>query len=183
MTTDPESELLVAVADAIRTALSLDDFACDIDTEDNVPAIAGTRHVIITPSSFQTGPRHRTTATGVDFVIGCRAVVFHRITDVPRDRRRNVYLDRTRGINSELSKIIKAVDFEYDILSAANTAMGIPTGGGFIEPLRLVSLDPRPQMVMRDDYAAAGTKTTGSQPQVAMKRGVNFSFARFLKNR
>ncbi len=182
---DAETTLLEAVRDAVQAALSLQDRQCDVELDDIVPAIAGDLHVVIVPNGFGPGPRHMTSGTVIDQVVGCRVVVFQRMADVPRDRRRNVFLERTKGLNRLLNQVHAAIDFSYPVLDAANTSLGsaITEGEGFREPLKFAGVDPRPQTVMHDPYEAASNPRRGADPVLAIKRGINFSGARFLKVR
>lgn len=181
---DAETALLVAVRDRLRTELTLDAGECDVELDDEVPAIAGDRYVAVVPGGMVPGPRHNTSGGVWDMRLACRVTVFHRMRDVPRDRRRSVFLQRVSGINAELSGIISQVDFSYALLNAATVLLeGQADGGKFFEPLKFAMTDERPVPVFRDAFDAAGNTVTGADPVVAIKRGVRFAGARFLKTR
>jgi hypothetical protein len=175
---DPETELLLAVAESVKTL-----YPVTVDLEDNVPSMASQTHVIVSPSSYAAGPRNRLAAQVSDLLIGCRVIVFERIAEVPRDRRGSVFASRSGGLNLILAKIRELIEFNYTLMTQANAAMGLSMGSGYVEPLRYVSHDSKPVGVLASAYDAYSQPTSGSHPMVAMKRGINFSSARFLLHR
>lgn len=177
-----ETELLASVRSAVQTALTLSASEITIEMDEEVPAIAGDKHVVVSPAGIIKGPRHNRATGTVDFYVAVRVCVYRRITAIPRDRRREqALMDRLKSINADLDTIMDAIDFKYPILDTVNTAMSIPSGGGFIEPLRFGSFDTKPTPVFKDVYAA-GTGTPGD-PILAIKRGINFDSARFMRVR
>jgi hypothetical protein len=178
---DEETALLQIVRDMTREALALAETECDIDLDDIVPAIAGTKYAVVTPAGIQTGPRARS-STAVDRLISVRVTVFHRITNVARDRRRNVFLHHNTGLNADVQKVLNKIDFSYEVLRRANDLMKMPQGEGFIEPLRFGTIDPKPSLINHDAYDAFTEPTKGSHPVLGMKRGITFNIARFMRN-
>jgi hypothetical protein len=178
---DEETALLTAVREFVRTALGLTETECDIDLDDIVPAIAGTRYAVVTPAGVQSGP-HARTSTAVDRLLSVRVTMFHRISALPRDRRRNVFLEQNSGLYASLQKIVNAIDFNYAVITRANALMELPSGRGFVEPLRYASVDPKPGVINHDAYDAFNEPTKGAHPILGMKRGVTFSLARFMSN-
>lgn len=177
-----ETELLSAVRGKIVLALSVEDHTVTIEMDEEVPAIAGDKHFVVSPLGITKGPRHNTATGTIDFYVGVRVCVYRRITAIPRDRRRDqAFLDRLSGINADLDAIMDAIDFKYNLNDTANAALSISSGGGFIEPLRFASFDPRPAPVFKDVYAA-GAGTPGDSI-LAIKRGINFDSARFVNRR
>lgn len=181
---EAETSLLEAVRNRLRSECSYRDAECDVELDDQVPAIAGDRYVAVVPMGMRQGPRHNSSGGAFDLLLGCRVTVFLRMADVPRDRRRSVFLERTRGINAELGKVMRAIDFSYAVTTAANDLEESLNGSeGFIEPLRFISMDDKPQPVAREPFDAASALTKGSDPILAIKRGISFHGARFLKVR
>jgi hypothetical protein len=195
---EAETALLEAVRGQLQTAMSLDAHECEVEMDDEVPSIASDHYVAVTAAGAAPGRRHRTSGGVWDLQFGVRVVVYQRIADVARDRRRNPFLQHTDGLNAMLGDVIRAVDFNYPILNTANTALNAnlataddydedeltTIGGKFLEPLKLQQLDAGPRSVFKDPYAAANHQTKmPSDPIVALRRGVVFSGARYLKDR
>lgn len=176
-----ESELLTAVRNLVTDTLALEEDRVTIELDEEVPAIAADLHVIVSPGGITTGPRHNSSHGTTDLLIAVRVTVFRRITSVPRDRRRNAFLDRLAGINTDLDSIMDVLDYQYTAENTANTAMDLDSGCGFVEPMRTLSFDPRPIPVFKDNYAAGSG--TGGDPILALKRGITFGQARFLMRR
>lgn len=177
---DAETCLLIAVRDRLRTRLELRDTECDVELDDQVPAVSGDLYITVTPAGGRAGPRHATSGGAIDVMFGCRVTVFQKMADVPRDRRRSVFLERARGVNKRLDAVMSAIDFSYDVTTAATALL---VAGQFVEPFKFTGLDDRPQPVVRDAYDAAGAITKGGDPVLAIKRGINFFGARFMKAR
>lgn len=178
---EAETVLLSAVASHLKTEMSLSDSQCSVEIdEQNVPAIAGDRYLTVIPAGINKGPRHDKSGGVIDLFVAVKVCVYHRMADVPRDRRRNVFLERTKGLNAELTNVMDAVDYRYEVTNAANTEIAVlGNGEGFIKPLQFQSIDSRPQAVMRDPYDATPASAKGD-PIVAIRRGVTFGLARFL---
>lgn len=182
MTLKCETELLRSVAEAVATALSLESHQVTVELDDEVPAIAGDKHVTVVPAGVDPGPTQGTNGGAFDLIVGVRVCVFHRTTSVPRDRRRSFILDRSKGLNEDIDKVIYALDFKYTITSAANNELDLPETTGFIKPLVVFGIDRKPEAVFKEPYDAAMMGTKGD-PIVAIKRGVNFGGARFMLGR
>ena len=181
MSLQAESELLRSVRDIVTDTLAVDEDRVTIELDEEVPAIASDLHVIVSPGGVTPGPRHNHSGGTIDLHVAVRVTVFRRITSVPRDRRRNAFLDRLKGINADLDTIMDVLDFKYTAENNANTEMELESGCGFVEPLRVISFDPRPIPVFKENYAAASG--TGGDPILALKRGITFGLARYLMRR
>lgn len=182
---DGETFLLRSVRNFLREKLTLSDTQCDCEPDEMVPAIAGDTYVAVIPNGFQPGPRHDTSGGVFDILHSVRVVVYQRIGNVPRDRRRSVYLDRLTGLNQLIAKIITQIDFSIDVMAVANTYLrtDFPTAQLFIEPLRLAQVDSKPRTVSNDEYAAAIGGGGGSSQFVALARGVTFGRCRRIQGR
>lgn len=180
LATDEETAILKAVRDRVREVLSLPSSSVDVELDDYVPAIAGDKHVVIVPNGWTAGPNARNSTT-IDNYLNVRVVVFNRIGNIPRDRRRDVFLGYSEGINKDLLAIRNGVEFSYDVVAKANTFLGASAGEGFIEPLRFGSVDPKPQTVDEEPFTAAAPMAKASHNQLAIKRGINFVLARFCR--
>ena len=178
-----ETALLVATRDRLRSVLALLPEHCDVELDDQVPAIAAKTYYAVIGAGLTPGPRHMTSGGVVDVYLSMRVVVYERITEVARDRRRNVFIDLLTGLNTKLDAIIDAIDFSYELTNNAALLLTETTaaGGEFPEPFRSFVPDSSPRMVYRDPYDAAQMK--GGDPVIAMARGVTFSKCRFMKLR
>ncbi len=108
--------------------------------------------------------------------------LYQGAAEVPRDRRRNLFIDRLEGINTELTQVIKALWFNYTEVLGAAAANLIGTeaeNGEFPEPFRTFVPDPSVRTAFQDPYNAA-TGGSGGDPVTALVRGVTFSGARFM---
>lgn len=173
-----EIELLKAVRNHLRTELSYTDQQCNCELDDQVPAIAGDLFVAVCPGGISDGRNH---AGGnvIDQYLSIRVTPIVRIADVPRDRRRNIFIDRLAGINFELDRIIDLVDFSYNVNVLANAELGDTY---FLVPFEGMAIDSRPRTVGAEVYDSM--KKTGSGHNVlGMARSVTFQRARFCKVR
>ncbi len=177
---DEETALLMAVRDRVREVLALPESAVEIELDDLVPAIGGDKHVTVVPAGWTAGPTSKN-SVAIDNYLAVRVVLFHKITNQPRDRVRNVFLNQTRGINADLMKLRNGIEFSSEVRIKANTYLEATIGEGFIEPLRFANIDPRPMPIDATPYEAASMPAKGARSNLAIKRGINFVYARFLR--
>lgn len=181
---DAETALLQAVRDRLREIMQLDDRNCQIELDDLAPSIASEDYWAIVPATATPGRRNQ--SSGIwDMSFGVRVVLLQRTTNVPRDRRRDVFMKHLHGINAKLAKASAAIHFEYtNIINDANSIIAndteTATPGKFYEPLRWAGLD-RPQTFVADAYA--GQAASMGDPVVGIKRAMNFTGARFLREK
>lgn len=163
-----EKALLLAVRDRLRTAIAdggagYTDQECQVEMNEMVPAIAGQTYVIVTSGGWQTGPRHRTSGGIADLIYGVDVIIVKRATHVPRDRWRDVFVQNLDSLTTEIDKIFQAIDWQYDVINAANATISKETGSteGFIRPLIFASIDRRPREAPAALFAATGGQTAG----------------------
>lgn len=191
-----EACLLQAVRDRIRTQLALTDEQCDVELDDQIPAIAPNDYYAVTAAGIQAGRHHRPSGGVYDVTISVRVTLFRRVPHIARDRRRHVFLDLLTGIAGGLEQVIRALDHSYELIDAAKaieTALaGGPSPPAYItanstaqwpEPFRAFAPDTAAKMVYRDPYEAAQTSGPPGDPIVAISRGIVFRDARYMQVR
>ncbi len=180
-----ETHLLNAVHLALKTSMGLDDTKCNIEFEDSIPATAGDLYIAIHPSGAAIGPRALSSGQVFDVYEGCRVVAYQRCANVPRDRRRSVFMTALTGINAILDQIIMTVDHNVGIIVAANNSIStaLPGAQGFISPLRLLGIDRSARMVTGEVYGAHPEDVTKATAVAAICRGLDFGQARRLQGR
>ena len=172
-----ETELLLAVRDFLRTYLGdIPNNDIQIEIDDTPPATAGHLYVAIIPHGTVPGDKNNSMDLTHHYQVGCRIVVFERITDIPRDRRRCV----VEPVNNWLTDIAVAIRFNYTIINTANAALADRgRTGKFTRPLIPQGADSKPQLVTGEDYNSR-KKSQQGDPWVAVKRGINFGMAEFF---
>lgn len=181
-----ETCLLTAVRNTIRTGLTLDADHCEIELDDQVPAITGKTYVAVTGAGTSPGERHASSGGVHDLRMNVRVTVYKRITEIARDRRRNIFLDLLTGLNKTLDQVIVLIDNNQTLRTAAQTLVQAETGydtGEFPETFRAYVPDSSPRPVFKDPYDAAQMSAAASDPTVAIARGVTFQRARFMMER
>lgn len=178
-----ETCLLLAIRDRLRMGLSLDEKSCDIELDDQVPTLAREKYFAIVSEGTTPGPRHTSSGGVWDLKFAVKVTFYQGAAEYPRDRRRNIFTQRLEGINAELTKVIRAIYYDYhNVVTVAKEYLTNTQAeyGEFPEPFRTFTPDPRVRTVFKDSYNAAGEQNTGD-PTVALARGVTFSGARFMK--
>lgn len=180
-----ETCLLLAIRNTLRTAMSLPNEGCDINLDDNIPAIAGDRYVSVCGAGVSTGERHATSGGVWDLRFNVKVTVYHRMGEVARDRRRNVFIDRLTGLNTDVGLVISAIDFSYPLLAAAKTLLATTAaaGGEYPEPFREFTVDANPRPIVQDLDVAQFPGQQVADPTIALARSVVFRRARFMKER
>ncbi len=175
---DAEIHLLETVRDHLRDHLNID---VEVEPDENVPAIAGQEYMAVIPAGVNPGPRHNTSGGVWDLLIPFRVLLFQRITHQPRDRRRNVVMDRLKGLNARLGEATRCIDFSNAILAQATASIQHDkTVGQFVECPRFSAFDV-PRTVSFEVYDAR--RDTLGDPIIAMRRGVRFDRTRFMEVR
>ena len=181
-----ETCLITAVRDRLRTALVLTDDQCNIELDDQIPAIAKDTYVAVCAAGTSPGERHSSSGGVWDLRFNVRVTVYQRTADQARDRRRNLFIDRLTGLNAMVDQVIRSVDFDYThiLAGAAALLVGTPAeGGNYPEPFRSFAIDTNVRPVYVDPYDAAAMPGKGADPLVGLSRGVTFQRARFMKER
>jgi hypothetical protein len=169
-----EKSLLLAVRDRLRTVCGYTEQQCQIEYDEQAPAVTGDTYIIVMTGGWSPGPRHRTSGGVNDLLYAIDIGVVKRVTSVPRDRLRNVFFRNISALTEEVDKIYEAIDFDYALLDAANTLIVEETESthGFIEPLKFTSMDRRPRLVPGELFAATTSEAAG------LMRVISFGGAR-----
>lgn len=168
-----ETSLLLAVRDQIRLQ-GFGERECDVEQDEITPATVGQKYLIVMPGGYSPGPRHRSSGGVNDVYYSVSIAIIKRITNVPKDRRRDIFLNNLGSMNDEVDKIFAAVDFSYDVLQAANAIILAKTASAetFTEPLRFTGIDPKPRPAPADLFSATGETAAG------LVRSIHFGYAR-----
>lgn len=183
---DSEPFLLQSVVLHIRQALQLDESQCNAEAVDDfVPQTSGEWYIAVTPEGLGPGPTHQTSATVSDIVFGVRVTVFRRTRDIPRDMRRSVFLDQVVGLNAKLDAILDVLDWNPSVTNTATLLIReqTPDALGFMNHLRFVSCDSKPQSVIGDPYGAHIESSMGTDNYVGLKRSIYFAGARRIEKK
>lgn len=175
-----EKNLLLAVRNRLRTQLTLTDLECVVDCDEEAASVAGHKLLIVMPNGVRPGPRHETSGGVHDLIVGVSVLVIQRSAHIARDRQREVFIGNLGELSSLIDAVHAAIDFNYDLLTAANTLISTETSSteGFFEPLRFSGLDPRPRPAMAEMFAAVP-----SRQQAGLMRAIHFHGARRMKTR
>jgi hypothetical protein len=107
-----------AIRDRIRSALELNDNQCDI-TEGGLPySISPHLFVGLSNPGFSPG---QDVELGVSEVYNVGIVVSIRCADIPRDRRRDIYLDPVSGVQTVTREVIRAIHNSWELIAAINS--------------------------------------------------------------
>jgi hypothetical protein len=172
-----EKNLLLAVRDALRVAGPYTEAQCDIEMDEQAPATAGDTYIVVTTGGWQPGPTHQKSGGVNDLIYAVDVGVVKRAGATPRDRRRNIFFRNLSSLDAELDKIFTAIDFEYDVMNAANALILAETGStnGFIRPLVFTGMDRKPRVVPAEFFAGAPGENAA-----ALMRTISFGGARRL---
>ena len=179
---EPEVALLEEVRQQLIRHLDLHEEECDVEVDEQVPAIRGNRYVAVIPGGVTDGPTQATNQGAWDIIMAARVVVFHRIANVARDRVRNVFHDQLDGMNKELSKVIRLLMHNQEVRQAIVDRFQPPiTTGQIPVTFRSIQVDPRPTPITFEPWDGASTMgTTQGNAQVGLKRGATFGGLRFM---
>lgn len=171
-----ESVLLEAVRDQLRERCGYQEHQCDVELDEVTPAAVGDFYVAVMPGGFQPGERHNTGGGCIrDYVYSVAVSVMVRANRLPRDRKRKLFLDNLDGIEMHERKIREALDWSEEVRARANKLLKCEVDG-FIQPLRLASLEPRPRPVGSDVFGARGNDV-----QAGLARTTTFGGARLIQ--
>lgn len=191
-----EAALLQAVRNKLIADLSLDEGQCDVELDDQVPAIVPNSYFAVTAGGVRMGPRHQSSGGVFDVLIDVRVTLFRRVPEIARDRRRNVFIDLLTGIALQLERVARSLDYSYPLLDSAKAIVDTILGGTDIppavasnatgewpEPFRTMVLDRAPRMTYREPYDAAQMAGQPADPLIAISRGIMFQGARYMQVR
>ena len=173
-----EKSLLTAVRNRLRLAVlaggaGYADNECEVEFDELAPATVGHVYVAVMPGGWAPGPRHKTCGGINDLVYGVDVLVVKRVTHIPRDRKRDVFLNNLDALTEEIDKIYSAIDFSYPLLNAANALILAATGSseGFMEPLNFAGVDKRPREVNPELFNDVPGKTKAGMARTIMFHG------------
>lgn len=179
-----EKNLVLAVRNILRTATGsggagYTNAQCDVEIGDMVPPIAGDLYVAVHPGGWTKGPRHNSSGGVFDFVYSVKVTVIRRITHVPKDKTRDVYLNNSVNLAAEIDKIISVIDFNYSVMNAANALIQTETSStqGFHHPLVFDNVTSEPEICGSEIFS--GTR----EDRAGMKRTITFGMARRTTSR
>ncbi len=172
MIPDAEDKLLIAVRDRLRSQLSLADPECQIEYDELFPATTGDKYLVVTPGGVSPDARHLSSGGVNALVYSVQVTAVRRLGRVPRDRRRDVFAFNLESLNDTLVKAYNAIDWSYEVVQAANAALGV--SDGFVHPLVFDGVDPQPRTIAASEFSASGDGA------VALARTVRFSHALFV---
>ena len=179
-----ETCLLLAVRDHLRTELTLVDQQSDlVYSPDVLPALAADKYFAVGAAGISEGSSAGN-GTGWDFYLDVAVTVFHRMSEVSRDRRRVVYADRLSGLNVDCTKVLNALLYNQTLRVAAEAQLvgTLAAGGKFVTAFLAFTCDPTPKPVFSDPYAAAtGMGQPDGDPILALSRTVTMRRMRFMR--
>ncbi len=178
-----ETYVLEAVRDTLRTKLGLRPEQCDCEYDEQVPSMAGDFYVAVIGAGFDLGPKHSASGGVHDVLHSVQVLVLNRAITA-RDKRRTIFLERLQGINYQIGRVVRAIDWQMDLMSYANALMykDYPTYQPFITSLHQTRCDAKPRMVNSEIYAGAtGGGGPGTTNYVAMGRSIYFGGMRRMQ--
>lgn len=180
-----ETALLKAVRDTLRTGMSLRVSQCDVELDDQLPAVAEDFYLTVMAAGCQPGERHSSSGGVWDMRYSIRVVVYQRCGHVARDRKTDLFLDLQTGLNARLDAAIRLIDNSYTLLAAAKLLLVGTTAeiGEYPEPFRAFQPDTNFRTVFTEPYNAAQMSGMPADPVVGISRGVTFNRARFMSER
>lgn len=192
-----EAALLQAVRDKLIDDLNLADNQCDVELDDQIPAIAKNDYFAVTSGGISPGPRHQSSGGIFDVKVDVKVTLFRRVPEIARDRRRHVFLDLMTGTALQLERVIRSLDYSYSLMASASAivnaiiqdALPVPPAiqtnstGQWPEPFRSFSIDRANRMIYKDIYDAAQMSGPPADPIIAISRGVLFQGARYMQVR
>ena len=171
-----ESLILQGVVNRLRSCCGYSESECEVELDEQFPAIVDDLYVAVIPAGITPGPRHNTAGRIFDYLYAVSVVIVQRTRNIARDRQRNVMLARMDSLAAEISKIDPVLDFNYDTMNAINAT--IDDGQqGLVEPLRFQTADARPRVVSPDLFASNQTQQAG------LMRSFTYGAARRITNK
>ena len=130
---------------------------CDVELDDQVPAVTGDVYCPIVFNGAARGPAHLSSGGVHDWLLSVKIVVMMRAKNVPRDRKRSVFTDRSDSLASLVDRVYQAVDFRYELTQRADEIILQETGSieGFNHPLVWRDTTP-PMSVPAGVFTASG---------------------------
>lgn len=173
---DVENYLLIAIRDLIISAGIVEEYECEIEIDDQAPAVTGDRYIAISAEGLTMGANKVPELFEASF--GARIAAYQRVSAIPRDRRRSIYFNLLFDLNKRLSSIATLLHFNHYLTCGINATLleeGIE--GKFVSPLKVNRADPKPRPVPHGDYAAMNSNR-GDQT-FSLVRGISVGGADF----
>lgn len=174
-----EKFLMIAVRDRLRTEWPYKPGECDVDLDEDTPATIGQLYVGVLPGGWQPARWHNTCGGVNDLLYGVKVMVIRRISNVPKDRRVDVFLRDFGNLADEMDRIYQSIDFNYLVNDRANELITAETGSteGFVEPLKFVSIEERPRVAPAEIFGGS------RDPAAGLMRTISFFGARRLTHK
>lgn len=162
-----ENNLVRAVRDKLRQA-GFAETECDAEVSEMAPATVGKVYAAVIPGGWRPGPRHNTSGGINDLVYAVRVAVIRRINDVPRDRRRDIFLANLDSLSEDIDRAYEAIDWKEEVRTLANQYITAATSStqGFIENLRLVGEVSSPRIVGAEFFGGKSDDATAGMMRV-----------------
>jgi hypothetical protein len=177
-----EKNLLLAVRNILRlpqpTGGGFSEKECDVEYDANVaPATSSDHYIVVTANGWQPGPRHGTSGGVNDLVYSVDVTAVRRSTSTPRDRTRGIALTNLGSLADEMDLIFQAIDWKYEVTTLAETLIAAEgaapsSGQGFVHPLVVAGMDPKPRPCPASVFGGAEGLAAG------LMRTIHFSGAR-----
>ncbi len=174
-----ESALCRAVRDEIRLHADFQNRQVNVELDEEAPPTAHDVYAMVISAGVQSGPSHDTNSGASDLLYNVDVALAIRAPKKPRDRRRELFIALASSFETFQNAIAARVDFQYDVLAAANAYILAETASaeGFIEPLKMAPLAPF--RAARAELFAAGL---GEQVAAIIRR-IHFRGARRIVTR
>jgi hypothetical protein len=172
-----EKFLMLATRDRLRlpqpTGGGYAENECDVEFDEMAPATVGQVYLAVLAGGWRPGPHHNKCGGVNDLVYSLSVAVVRRIGNVPRDRRRDIFLNNLNTLDDDIDRVFSVVDWKYELMNLANSLITAETQSseGFIEPLRLIGEVSRPRLVGAEFFGGKGD-------EAGMMRVIPFGGAR-----
>lgn len=175
-----EEALLIAVRDRIRTICGYSAAECDVQPDEYATFELGYSYVSVMPGELSAGGRHDSSGGVIDEMYSVDVLVIQRAAAVPSDRRNSLYLTNLSGIAERCRAIRSAVDFSYEVTTAADTLI-TESAEKFVTPLRWIytgKMEPADMDIFKGAKYNVATHQSGG-----VKRLVHFGNCRRVTTR
>lgn len=164
-----EAALLQAVRDQIRDRCGYGENECEVEFDEQAPATVGQVYIAVCPGGWRPGPNNDNGGGVLDELIDVEVTCILRAANVPRDRKRSVFLDNLNGLNERLSKIDNWIHFRTEVMQKANALL--ESTQGFIEMLKFGGMEAKPRAVTSETFAAKSGENAAGLARTIMFRG------------
>ena len=175
-----EVYLLEAVRDVLRDELTLTANQCDCEPYEVFPQTAGDEYVAVIPASMEIGPTQNTSGGVFDVMHAFTVSVMHRVGDVPRDRRRTVFLNHLAGLGKRLDDVVALLNWKINACGLATNRLqaDFPGSEKFTELPRVTRMDTCNRNLPQEAIGAKSSPNMGATPVLVQARAVTFGRCR-----